>query len=362
MAAESSVNIRFGIFPRLLAILLLVSLIPLLAVWYIDYSATTARVDQQVNQDMRLSLRRLTGYIDSWVEMNNRMLLQNAEIPEIRSMEAPRQDPILATITDKYPWAYLAFTVAPDGKNVGRSDGKPPKYYGDRTYVKEVLGGAPYAEDIVIGKTSGKPAFIMAAPIHASPTLAGVIAIAMTIEEMSNQVANAKIGNTGYAFLVDKDGRVIAHPSEEYNRTRQDLSDHPAVKAAFQGKDHLVYTDEQGKRVIAYTDVTERGWITVVQQDYDEAFADLAITNRNAMILLGVTVLPVILVAFAASRSLSVPIRRLTEITDAISMGTMDLQIREMQRKDEIGVLASAIDRLRTSMELAMARLNRPRS
>jgi len=264
MAAETSVNVRFGIFPRLLAILLLVSLIPLLAVWYIDYAATTARVNQQVNQGMRLVLRELSGYVDSWVEMNNRMLLQNAEIPEIRSMQADRQDPILATITDRYPWAYLAFTVAPDGTNVGRSDGKPPKYYGDRAYFKKVLAGATYAEDIVIGKTSGKPAFIMAAPIHASPSLAGVIAIAMTIEEMSNQVAQSKVGKTGYAFLVDQDGRVIAHPSEEYNRTRRDLSNHPAVKASAQGRNNLVYTDEQGKRVIAFTNVTDRGWITVV--------------------------------------------------------------------------------------------------
>ena len=74
------------------------------------------------------------------------------------------------------------------------------------------------------------------------------------------------------------------------------------------------------------------------------------------------TVLPVMLIAFVASRSLSVPIRRLTEITDAISMGAMDREIREIRRKDEIGVLAAAIDRLRTSMDLAMARLNRHRS
>ena len=362
MAAETGVSVRFGIFPRLLAILLLVSLIPLVAVWYINHTTTMARLDQQVNQGMRLVLRDLSGYVDSWVEMNYRMLLQNAELPEIRSMQGDRQDPILTTITDQYPWAYLAFTVAPDGENVGRSDGKALRYYGDRAYVKEVLGGAKYAQDIVIGKTSGKPAFIMAAPIHASPSLAGVIAIAMTIEEMSNQVAQSKVGETGYAFLVDQDGRVIAHQSEEYNSTRRDLSDHPAVKASAQGQDNLIYTDDQGKRVIAFTSVTDRGWIMVVQQDYEEAFAALAETNRNALFLLAVTVVPVLLIAFVASRSLSVPIRRLTEITDAISMGTMDLEIREMQRKDEIGVLAAAIDRLRTSMELAMARLNRHKS
>ena len=243
MTGETGIKVRFGIFPRLLAIFLIVSLIPLLAVWYINYTTTTARLDQQVNQGMRLVLRELSGYVDSWVDMNYRMLLQNAELPEIRTMQGDRQDPVLKTITDRYPWAYLAFTVAPDGENIGRSDGKSLRYYGDRAYVKEVLGGAKIAQDIVIGKTSGKPAFIMAAPIQASPSPAGVIAIAMTIEEMSNQVAQSKIGDTGYAFLVDQDGKVIAHQSEEYNSTRHDLSAHPAIEASARGKDNLIYTD-----------------------------------------------------------------------------------------------------------------------
>ncbi len=359
MAERSSTKIRFGIFSRLLVSMLLVSIVPLLTVWYTNYDGTMDRLEQETRENMAQKLDKLTSYVDGWVDMNYRMLIQNATLPEMESMRAEKQDPILKTITDQYPWAYLAFTVAKHGNNVGRSDGKPRKFYGDRKYVQDVLAGSPVSHQVLIGKTSGKPAFVMSAPIHASPTVAGVIAIAMTVDEMSQEVVEARIGETGSAFLVDEDGKVIAHESEEYTKTRADLSSHPAVMAAKEGKTQSVFSDESGRRVVAAASSTDKGWTLVVQQDYDEAFADLSKTNRNAFILLALTVFPVILIAYFVSRSLSVPIRNLTEIADSISMGEMDLEIQEVSRKDELGVLASAIERLRASMELAMARIGR---
>lgn len=357
MNDNTRIKVRFGIFGRLLGTLLLVSLIPLLIVWYLNYTATVAQLNRQVDESLYTVLEKLTGYVDGWVEMNYRMLLQNAAVPEVRSMAVEQQNPVLRSITDQYPWAYLAFTVATDGNNIGRSDGKPPKYYGDRGYVQEVLAGAPLSQQVLIGKTSGKPSFVMSAPISAGSTTAGVIAIAMTIAEMSKQVIQSSIGETGHAFLVDRDGKVIAHQSEQFIKSRHDLSTNPAILASKWGENRLVYTNEDGKKIIAFTLQTERGWTMVVEQEYEEAFAALTQLNHRTVLLLVATVIPVVLITFMLSRSFSVPIRKLTEITNAISMGDLKVRIREVSRGDEIGVLAGAIDRLRTSTELAMGRL-----
>jgi methyl-accepting chemotaxis protein len=223
--------------------------------------------------------------------------------------------------------------------------------------VQEVLAGAPLSQQVLIGKTSGKPSFVMSAPISAGSTTAGVIAIAMTIAEMSKQVIQSSIGETGHAFLVDRDGKVIAHQSEQFIKSRHDLSTNPAILASKWGENRLVYTNEDGKKIIAFTLQTERGWTMVVEQEYKEAFAALTQLNHRTVLLLVATVIPVVLITFMLSRSFSVPIRKLTEITNAISMGDLKVRIREVSRGDEIGVLAGAIDRLRTSTELAMGRL-----
>ena len=63
------------------------------------------------------------------------------------------------------------------------------------------------------------------------------------------------------------------------------------------------------------------------------------------------------LLASGLAPRLTRPIRNLTEIADAISRGQLGDQIHEVDRSDEIGGLARAIDRLKMSVDLAMRRL-----
>ena len=76
--------------------------------------------------------------------------------------------------------------------------------------------------------------------------------------------------------------------------------------------------------------------------------------------MLGITLAAVVLVAMLLSRGLSVPIQRLTALAEDISRGRLDSKISYVSRGDEIGALARAIDRLSTSIRLAMKRLAKP--
>ncbi len=224
-----------------------------------------------------------------------------------------------------------------------------------------MLAGKPLGKQVLIGKTSGKPALVMAVPIRDQKgPLRGVLAIAMTIAELSERITTTRVGKTGFAFLVDEAGKIIAHPSTEMTSSRQDLSTDPAVAAALvKDENELVYTAADGRKIIAHMQRTNEGWLMVMQQDYGEAFAALQASNRNAFIMLIITVVIVVVIAFVFSRRLSRPIMQLTDAADAVSRGQMDTPIEGMERGDEIGLLASAINRLRNSTRLAMERLTR---
>ncbi len=241
-------RVRFGIFHKTLITMVFVSIIPLGIIWYINYQSTAMRITQNINHSFQQTSNNLVGYVDNWVDMNYRMLFQNAELADIRSMEMDRQTPIMESIAKEYDWNYLAFTVGLNGKNIARSDGKPLKYYGDRTYVKDVLIGAPKGQQVLIGKTSGLPALVLSVPVRTvTGQLKGVLAIAMTIIDISKRITGTQIGETGYAFLLDKNGKVIAHQSEEYTKTRKNLSEHPAfVALTHYGKESVVFEDERG--------------------------------------------------------------------------------------------------------------------
>lgn len=349
---------KLSIFQKMFLTMLLVSIVPLSTIWYFNYQSTSSQITTQVDERLTGVVSHLASYVDGWVDMNKKMLLQNAASDNIQSMDTNSQTKVLESITQIYDWNYLAFTVDKDGQNIGRSDGKPLTYYGDRSYVKQVVSGASFGKQVLIGKTSGKPAFVLAAPIKDSKgTVNGVLAIAMTISDLSERITNTRIGETGKAFLMDEQGKIIAHQSPEFTTARKDFSQHPTFKAAMNNQRSVNYVDENGQIVTAYIQTTSDGWIMVAQQQVDEAFASVKQSNKEALILLVITILLVLLIATLLALRLSTPIKNLTRVADEISRGKLGHNIKEALRTDELGALGQSIERLGKSVKFAIAKI-----
>src|SRR5882724_7505962 len=329
-----TLRLSFGICPRLLLTMLVVTLIPLGAIWYLDYRTESGSLTRQIEQRLGSQADAIVGYVDAWVEMHLRMLRQNA--------------------ATEYKWIYLGFTIAPDGNNVGRNDEEPLRFYGDRGYFKQAIDGRQMGQEVVISRTTGQAAVIFSVPVWRLEQVVGVLAVGTSIADVTTTITNVKIGQTGFVFLVDDQGKVIAHPT-----VRDSLKSHPAVVAlGGEPRKQIVFTDPAtGKQAIALVEKTRYGWTMVAQQDVDEAYRPLRQANRNALILLGITVVFVILVSYVLAVGFTRPIRRLTQIADGISRGNLGANIAEAQRSDEIGSLARAIERLRASVKLAVERL-----
>jgi methyl-accepting chemotaxis protein len=354
-------SFRFGIFQKILLTTLCVSLIPLGSVWYLDHRATLDLTGKSVEQQLNSFATTLSTHVDDWVEMNQRMLLQNASLDAIASNNPEQHNPVLRSIIQNYPWTYLAFTTDSKGNNIGRSDGGKLTFYGDRDYFQQVIKGNKFGKQILIGKTSGKPALVLStATYDAQAQVNGVIAIAMTLSELSDTVTTASLGKSGFAFLLDEKGEVIAHRNSSFTQSRADFSQHPAfIASSKQGLQRLVYADENGKKIVAGMVRTKQGWTLIAEEDYQEAYAPVQAANSQALTLLLITLVLVVVVAYLLSLKLATPIRSLTTITEQLSQGKFDVVITGLQRKDEIGDLAKAIDRLGTSIKVAIKRLKK---
>ena len=92
------------------------------------------------------------------------------------------------------------------------------------------------------------------------------------------------------------------------------------------------------------------------------ASAQAAANLRSTLGLVVLTTLLGLLLALAfaarAARQIVGPLERLVEVADAISLGDLTRPVR-MERNDEIGDLAQALERMRLSLEAAMDRLRR---
>ena len=343
--------------------MLVVALVPLSVIWYLNYANATQRISHNIDQQLTEVSKNLVNFVDNFVLMHHQILKQTSTLPDIVSMDNTKQKPILQSIVSQYDWIYGAITLGPDGMNVGRSDDKPLKDYSDRVHYKHVVGGAPLGMQVAIGKSTGKPNFLMAVPIikpnefTGVNDLVGVMSMAMNTTQVSDIVTNVDVGKTGYAFLMDAKGQIIAHQNEEFAKIA-DFSKHPAyVNRPAEGIKRLTYEDK-GKKVIAFAHTNKYGWTMVVQQDFDEAYQPVKDANIKALILLVATLLVVALIAYVFSQQLASPIRNLTRIADEMSRGRTVVSINETKRGDEIGALASAIDRMGTSIRLAIERLS----
>jgi len=350
---------RFGLTAKVFVTMLLVSLVPLIVLGVVAYQQADTQIHADREELAGAIAEGLANHVDEWVDKNLRVLQALAQMPEIQSMNRLRQEPLLKAVHEAYPWMYLVFTVDPRGMNVARNDGSALRDYSDRQYYKDVMAGKPMAWQTLVGKTSKKPAVVLAVPIKRGETTVGVMAEAMTIDEISKRIATWRQGQTGYAFLVDEKSKVVAHPNRAFTLQQKNLSAHPLIAAANAGKTGLQYfTDDTS--YIGYTAKTRYGWVLAVQQEEQEAFAVLRQISMFGLILFGVTILAVFLISLVAGRAITRPINQLTDVAERISLGELDAEIG-VRSKDEIGDLAGAIQRMADSIRLSIERLRRRR-
>lgn len=350
------------IFHKMLLTMAAIALIPLASLLYLSGYKLEQDWRRNVELHLTLTATHLVGKVNGWIDTNLRALRENTALPDVVSMNAGKQEPILKAIQGAYDWSYLVFTVDRAGQNIARSDSDSPQQYqyGDRDYFKEVLGGKPVGQQVVIGKTSQKPALILAGPIrNAAGALEGVMALAMQVADISKGVVGTKIGETGFAILVDDKNKVIAHGQpQQITQSLQDLSAHPALQAAGAAQGPVVY-EAEGKRIVAHTRKTDLGWTLIVQQDYDDAFAPLLEARRNALLLIAGALVFVGVTAYLLSRQLARPIWELTAVAENISRGNFEMKIVGTDRRDEIGALARAVERMAVSIKMAFERLRK---
>jgi signal transduction histidine kinase/ActR/RegA family two-component response regulator len=343
-------RLRVDIFTRLLLALLLVALLPLAAFWQFERQRMMGRGAVEAQQRLQLFADRVIQQVDDWARLNLSVLQVAASQADMRSMRAHEQRTAIATLLPQLPWAYLIHTADLAGLNVARSDNGPPAPYSDRSYYAQILAGRPYAVDVQIGRTSRRPAFLMAVPITGDGgVLGGMLIEASTLDHVTQAVTSAHLGRTGFAFLMTPQGRLIANAREPLQKELQDYSRHPAFRAAQQGDGLYRYTIDGIER-IAQVRHTELGWVAVVQQDAAESLEAVRQANRNALLLLGLTAALVTLFSAIVARGFATPIKQATRAAIAISRGQFDVSV-ETDRADEIGDLMRAMQGVRHTLQ-----------
>jgi methyl-accepting chemotaxis protein len=353
------------LFPKILMAILLVTLVPVAGLLYQTLFQFQSELEKKVTQDLKTTSDVLAAKVNGWTDMSVRLLKQNARTPEIQSLEEAQQLPILKSILETYEWTYLVYAIGPDGYKTSRSDsdedpildasGAKQHFRGDRIYYQQIKAGNEIGQQVLLSRTTKKPAFILCHSI-AAKNEPGALCMGMKLTDMSNAVANISFGKSGYAILLDDANKVIAHGQPTLiSEELQDFSQHPMV--ANGSLDKAVTFEENNVKKVGYMETLDQGWRIIIVQDYNDAYAAIQKAEYEAYILIAVTLLISILAAFLIARAITRPIAHLTIIAEDISKGQFHDKLEESSRGDEIGTLARSIERMGVSLKIMLKRL-----
>jgi signal transduction histidine kinase len=174
----------------------------------------------------------------------------------------------------------------------------------------------------------------------------GVSIAQVNLKLIWDVVSKIKVGEGGRAYVVDADGRLIAHPDISLVLRNTDMSSLVQVRSARaagannSGEQVQQAKDITGHKVLtAYAPVARLGWLVFVETPIEEAYAPLyASIERTGFVLFGALALAFVAGMFLARRMV-VPIQALRAGAARIGSGDLTQRIK-IKTGDEVEGLA----------------------
>lgn len=223
---------------------------------------------------------------------------------------------------------------------------------------------AAFADFAAYAPSAGAPASFIARPVfNHEGTLLGVLAYQMPIDALNAAASSLEgLSDSADGYLVGSDLMMrtdsLLSAADDILTTQVEGE---AIAEALAGRTGwgagISHTGNQVLRAAAPIEFNGIRWASVLQQDTDEVMAALHRSILNAILLAVVVFGAVIAFSIFFSKSISGPVRRLTEAVKEVAGGALATVVPETTRGDEIGELARATEVFRQNA-IQMEKLN----
>jgi signal transduction histidine kinase/CheY-like chemotaxis protein len=191
----------------------------------------------------------------------------------------------------------------------------------------------------------------------------GVSVAEVNLKFIWDVVSKIKIGELGQAYVIDAEGRLIAHPDINLVLRHMSLSHLPQFQKARADNSSservLVTTDMQGRGVLtAYAPIPSLGWLVFADLPLSEAYGPLyaSILRSGALLLAGL--IAALLFSLFLARRMVIPIQVLSEGATRIGGGDFNQRV-QISTGDELEVLGEQFNRMAAHLQDSYANLER---
>jgi GAF domain-containing protein/HAMP domain-containing protein len=213
--------------------------------------------------------------------------------------------------------------------------------------------GKRYISSVYFDVVNNEPLVLMAVPIiNVLGEYQGAFVGELNLISMWNQVNQIKVGNTGYAYVVDSKGKLLAYKDTARAFKGEDTSNIKTVNefisnpGSIPAKRVNLYTGINGSLVVGtFVPLGSPNWAVVTELPWQEAYRQSIQLGAVSVGIILVLAALAIVVGILVPRRLSIPLIELTSTATAISAGNLK-QRAKVRGGLEIEALASAFNNM----------------
>ncbi|MCT4607510.1 MAG: methyl-accepting chemotaxis protein [Marinisporobacter sp.] len=311
------------------------------------------------------------GYSENVYELmleREKIIERLSYMSTIRSMDWQVQKEILKDVIQNSSEFKDVFIV--DKEGTARFIDGSMMNVADSIYFKEAMKGNTYFSSLIMDPKNKTLNLFVSVPIK-NDLIDGVIVGIPDGMVMRNKINSIKLKETGGAFIVNKEGTVIAHPNikmviSQYNVIEEAKKDSGLLQLAeivekmIKGESHVNrYVYEGETYYCGYHPIGDTGWSIAIRAPENELFEDVFRLRNNLIFMtIAIMIFAIIIIYLIGSKFVE-PIILATK--HATTMSELDFTIevptKFMKEKDEIGDLGRAFDTISKNVKAVVSEI-----
>jgi methyl-accepting chemotaxis protein len=182
-------------------------------------------------------------------------------------------------------------------------------------------------------------------PVKSNGTTIGVLGSDILLDSVINIVTSAKIGKTGYAYIVNEDGQILIHSDKKLLMKKSkyftDIKTKEKVKFA-----EVKYDNEE--YLVSYSKIPNTTWYICVKVDKGEVFEDINKNIKNEILLYAILLILVLLVVYFSLKKVLSPLQNvekgLANFFRYLKGEEKNIDKLNIKTNDEFGLMGKLID------------------
>ncbi len=283
---------------------------------FISYLRARTSLIAQMEDNYSVAAQKYALELTSWVNTNATIIDTMAAEIAVNDISLQDYDAFHKYLKDsnellnKNGYVYDVYFTYPNNFMVCASDfladGTVDFVHEREWYTTSALTGELFFASPYLDSDTKKPIITISKAVYKDGELLGVLAADIFVDVLVEMINQADVGENSYAFLMDHNLGVIAHPSESYAYDDEPIGLMLPKKAPYgilvsnienDNDDMAFITDYDGvQRGIAYSEMTNTGWYVciatareILEKDVRKLMSGFVIATIVAVIIGAVT-------------------------------------------------------------------------